>query len=65
MLPVRRELGVFDRPYVDADFDPKAFADEMKRASAAHYGTAGPAFVRELIDARARTSANWLWTLSP
>ena len=50
-VPVRRELGVFDNPY--PDFDPKAFADEMKRAAAAHYGSAGPAFVRELIERRA------------
>ena len=49
-IPSKRELGVFDRPYVD--FDPKAFADEMKRAASACYGTAGPAFVRGLIERR-------------
>ena len=38
-VPVRRELGVFDNPY--PEFDPKAFADEMKRAAAAHYGARG------------------------
>jgi uncharacterized protein (DUF927 family) len=47
-VPARREMGVFDRSYVD--FDPKAFADEMKLASATYYGTAGPAFVRGLIE---------------
>ncbi|HZZ22332.1 MAG TPA: DUF927 domain-containing protein, partial [Roseiarcus sp.] len=49
-VPVRRELGVFDRPYVD--FDAKAFADEMKRGASTCYGTAGPQFVRELIERR-------------
>ena len=49
-VPSRRELGVFDRPYVD--FDPKAFADEMKHATSRCYGIAGPQFVRGLIERR-------------
>ena len=49
-VPSRRELGVFDRPYVD--FDPKAFADEMKHAASHGYGIAGPQFVRGLIERR-------------
>jgi uncharacterized protein (DUF927 family) len=49
-VPARRELGVFDQPY--PDFDPKTFADEMKRAASACYGTAGSAFVRGLIERR-------------
>ena len=47
-VKVERALGVFDRPYVD--FDPKAFADQMKRAASTVYGTAGPEFVRQLIE---------------
>ena len=47
-IKVERALGVFDRPYVD--FDPKAFADQMKRAASTIYGTAGPEFVRQVIE---------------
>jgi uncharacterized protein (DUF927 family) len=47
-IKVERALGVFDLAYVD--FDPKALADQMKRASSSVYGTAGPEFVRQLIE---------------
>ena len=47
-IPARRALGVFD--LADIEFNPKAFADQMKRASLTYYGTAGPAFVRALIE---------------
>jgi uncharacterized protein (DUF927 family) len=50
-----REFGVFDRPYVD--FDAKATADELKRASLSDYGTAGPEFVRKLIERQVGGSA--------
>jgi putative DNA primase/helicase len=49
-VPSRREMGVFDRPYVD--FDPKAFVDQLKRAASNYYGVAGPEFVRGLIERR-------------
>jgi putative DNA primase/helicase len=47
-IDARREFGAFDRPY--PDFDPIAFADELKRAALTHYGAAGPEFVRQLIE---------------
>jgi uncharacterized protein (DUF927 family) len=47
-VSARRECGAFDRAYVD--FDPLAFADKLKRATLTHYGTAGPEFVRRLIE---------------
>ena len=47
-IPSQRELGVFDQAYTD--FDPQAFADEMKRAASTYYGVAGPEFVRALIE---------------
>jgi uncharacterized protein (DUF927 family) len=40
--------GAFDR--ASPDFDPVAFANDLKRAASTHYGTAGPAFVRQLIE---------------
>jgi uncharacterized protein (DUF927 family) len=47
-IPARQgKRGVFD-DY--PDFDPVAFANDLKRAASTHYGTAGPAFVRELIE---------------
>jgi hypothetical protein len=49
-VPVRQAFGVFDRPSLD--FDLKAFADQMKLAASTSYGTAGPEFVRLLIEAR-------------
>jgi uncharacterized protein (DUF927 family) len=47
-IPAKQVLGVFDRPC--PDFDPKAFADQMKRAASTYYGTAGTEFVRALIE---------------
>jgi len=49
-IPAKQSLGVFDRPY--PDFDAKAFADRMKLAASASYGSAGPEFVRQLIERR-------------
>jgi uncharacterized protein (DUF927 family) len=47
-IPARQgERGVFD-DY--PDFDPVAFANDLKRAASTHYGTAGPAYVRELTE---------------
>jgi uncharacterized protein (DUF927 family) len=46
-INARREFGAFDRAHVD--FDPLTFADQLKRAALANYGTAGPEFVRQLI----------------
>ena len=43
----RGAAGVFDHY---PDFDSKAFTDEMKRAASRFHGTAGPEFVRRLIE---------------
>jgi putative DNA primase/helicase len=42
------EHGVFDK--LEPKIKPEKFADQVKRASSTHYGTAGPAFVRALIE---------------
>jgi putative DNA primase/helicase len=47
-IPEGRALGMFDR--VSPDFDARAFAIELKRVASKYYGTAGPQFVRELIE---------------
>ena len=47
-IVAKRALGAFDLP--DIEFDPKAFADELKRVASTHYGAAGPEFVRHLIE---------------
>jgi uncharacterized protein (DUF927 family) len=51
-IDARREFGAFDRPYPDAELDPKALAAALKRAVSLHYGTAGPEFVCRLIERR-------------
>jgi uncharacterized protein (DUF927 family) len=56
-IAARREFGVFDRPYVDADFEPKKAADKLKRATLTHYGTAGPEYVRQLIERQITSEA--------
>lgn len=43
-----RRHGLFDE--LHGRTDGRAFADELKRESAANFGHAGPAFVRRLID---------------
>jgi uncharacterized protein (DUF927 family) len=47
-ISARRELGVFDRPH--AEFDSGGCVRELTQATAAYYGTAGPEFVRRLIE---------------
>jgi uncharacterized protein (DUF927 family) len=47
-IAARRALGVFDLS--DIELDPKALADNLKRAASKHYGVAGPEFVRQLIE---------------
>jgi uncharacterized protein (DUF927 family) len=47
-IPAKQALGVFDRPY--PDFDAKGFADQMKLAASTFFGSAGPEFVRQLIE---------------
>ena len=50
-IPAKRtKNSAFDLP--TPDFDLKAFVEEMKCAASGFYGTAGPAFVRMLIDAK-------------
>ena len=47
-IRVHRTHGVFDCLEL-GEVSPKAFADRCKSAASAHYGTAGPEFVRQLI----------------
>jgi putative DNA primase/helicase len=47
-IPAKRALGMFDQ--VRPNFDAEAFAKEMQAAASTYYGTAGPQFVRELIE---------------
>jgi putative DNA primase/helicase len=47
-IRVHRTHGVFDCLEL-GEVSPKAFADQCKSAASAHYGTAGPEFVRQLI----------------
>jgi uncharacterized protein (DUF927 family) len=49
-IDARRDCGVFDRPYVDAEVNPEAVANGLRRAASTHYGVAGPEFVRRLIE---------------
>jgi uncharacterized protein (DUF927 family) len=48
-IPLGGVHGVFDA-FESADVDPVIFADRCKTATSTHYGTAGPQFVRRLID---------------
>jgi putative DNA primase/helicase len=47
-IPCHRSHGVFDA--LGAAPDGRTLADALKRASAMHYGQAGPAFIRALLD---------------
>ena len=49
-IPADREFGVFDKPADEPDFNPAAFAERMQEMAAIYYGTAGPAFVKALLD---------------
>jgi putative DNA primase/helicase len=49
-IPEGRALGMFDR--VSPDLDAEAFARELLTSTATFYGTAGPEFVRQLIERR-------------
>jgi putative DNA primase/helicase len=54
-IRVNRANGVFDNPY--PDFDPEALADSLKAASSRFHGTAGPEFVRQLLDQKITAKA--------
>jgi uncharacterized protein (DUF927 family) len=45
-----RTYGAFDRPAHDSGFNPAAFAEHMQEMASTYYGTAGPAFVKALIE---------------
>jgi uncharacterized protein (DUF927 family) len=47
-IGARRELGIFDRPH--AGFDSGVCVRELTQATSTYYGTAGPEFVRQLIE---------------
>jgi putative DNA primase/helicase len=49
-IPADREFGAFDKPAGEPDFNPAVFAERMQEMAALYYGTAGPAFVRALLD---------------
>ena len=50
-VPAKRtKNSAFDRP--NPTFDSKAFVEDMKRAASTYYGTAGPEFVRLLVNAK-------------
>jgi uncharacterized protein (DUF927 family) len=54
-IRVNRAHGVFDNPY--PNFDPEALADSLKAASSRFHGTAGPEFVRQLLDQKITAKA--------
>jgi uncharacterized protein (DUF927 family) len=49
-IPADRKLGAFDRPSGAPKFNPAVFAEHMQVMAATYYGTAGPAFVKALIE---------------
>jgi putative DNA primase/helicase len=49
-IPADRAHGAFDQPPGVPDFNPAAFAEKMQKMTAAYHGTAGPAFVKALIE---------------
>jgi putative DNA primase/helicase len=49
-IPADREFGAFDKPADDSDFSPAAFAEHMQEMASLYYGTAGPAFVKALLE---------------
>ena len=49
-IPADREFGAFDQPGDEPDFNPAAFAERMQEMASIYYGTAGPAFVKALLE---------------
>jgi uncharacterized protein (DUF927 family) len=49
-IPADRRFGAFDQPPAEPDFNPAAFAERMQEMSAVYHGTAGPAFVKSLLE---------------
>jgi uncharacterized protein (DUF927 family) len=56
-IPADRRHGAFDQPAGEPDFSPAVFAERMQAAAATYYGTAGPAFVKALIDEKVTGAA--------
>jgi Domain of unknown function (DUF927) len=56
-IPADRELGAFDRPAGEPDFNPAAFAERLQEMASSYYGTAGPAFVKALLDEKIGAAA--------
>jgi hypothetical protein len=45
-----RAHGAFDQPADEPNFNPAAFAERMQEMASTFYGTAGPAFVKALLE---------------
>ncbi len=56
-IPADREFGAFDKPAGEPGFNPAAFAEHMQEMAALYYGTAGPAFVKALLDEKVGAAA--------
>jgi uncharacterized protein (DUF927 family) len=56
-IPADREFGAFDKPADEPDFNPAAFAERMQEMAALYYGTAGPAFIKALLDEKIEAAA--------
>jgi putative DNA primase/helicase len=56
-IPADREFGAFDKPTDEPDFNPAAFAERMQEMASIYYGTAGPAFVKTLLDEKIDAAA--------
>jgi putative DNA primase/helicase len=49
-IPADREFGAFDKPADEPGFNPAAFAERMQEMASIYYGTAGPAFVKAMLE---------------
>ena len=56
-IPADRKFGAFDRPADEPAFNPAAFAERMQEMAAIYHGTAGPAFVKALMEAETSEAA--------
>jgi uncharacterized protein (DUF927 family) len=56
-IPADRAHGAFDQPADEPNFDPAAFAERMQEMASTYHGTAGPAFVKALIQEKVTGSA--------
>ena len=51
-IPADREFGAIDQPDDAPNFNPAAFAEHMQEMASLYYGTAGPAFVKALLEGK-------------